>query len=86
MLEERFVLKDSMGLHARPAAELMMALKDVQCAVTISGKGQTVNGKDVIDILSLGCMQGDEVAFRADGPDEEQAIEAIRRVMKKLDC
>ena len=86
MLEERFVLKDSMGLHARLAAELMMALKDVQCAVTIIGKGRTVNGKDVIDILSLGCVQGDEVAFLADGPDEEKAMEAIRRVMRKLDC
>lgn len=58
MLEERFVLKDSMGLHARPAAQLMMALKDIQSAVTISGNGEQVDGKDVIQILSLGCVQG----------------------------
>ena len=56
MLEERFVLKDSMGLHARPAAQLMMALKDIQSAVTISGNGEQVDGKDVIQILSLGCV------------------------------
>ena len=63
MLEERFVLKDSMGLHARPAAQLMMALKDIQSAVTISGNGEQVDGKD-----------------------EEKAMEAVRRVMKELDC
>ncbi|MCD7906947.1 MAG: HPr family phosphocarrier protein [Clostridium sp.] len=85
MLEERFVLEDSMGLHARPAAELMMALRNLECRVTISGKGQTVNGKDVIDILSLGCVQGDEITFQAEGPDEGKAMDAIRRIMKDLD-
>ena len=68
MLEERFVLKDSMGLHARPAAQLMMALKDIQSAVTISGNGEQVDGKDVIQILSLGCVQGDQITFTAEGP------------------
>ena len=58
MLEERFVLKDSMGLHARPAAQLMMALKDIQSAVTISGNGEQVDGKDVIQILSPGMCAG----------------------------
>ena len=86
MLEERFVLKDSMGLHSRPAAQLMMALKDIQSAVTISGNGEQVDGKDVIQILSLGCVQGDQITFTAEGPDEEKAMEAVRRVMKELDC
>ena len=86
MIERRFVLKDPMGLHARPAAQFMMALREVESAVTISGNGEQVNGKDVIEILSLGCVQGDEITFKAEGPDEEKAMEIICRIMKELDC
>lgn len=86
MIEKCFVLKDPMGLHARPAAQLMMALREIESVVSISGKGEQVNGKDVIEILSLGCIQGDEVKFQAEGPDEEKAMEAICRVMREMDC
>lgn len=85
MQEKRFVLTDPMGLHARPAAQLMMALKDVASFVTISGNGQTVDGKDVIAILSLGCLAGDEITFQAEGPDEEAAMELICRVMAQIE-
>ena len=47
---------------------------------------EQVDGKDVIQILSLGCVQGDQITFTAEGPDEEKAMEAVRRVMKELDC
>ncbi len=86
MIERGFVLKDPMGLHARPAAQLMMALREIKSAVTISGNGEQVNGKDVIQILSLGCVKGDEITFMAEGPDEEKAMETICQVMRELDC
>lgn len=85
MLKKSFVLTDPMGLHARPAAQLMMALKDFASVVTISGNGQEVDGKDVIAILSLGCLAGDEITFQAEGPDEEAAMEQICRVMAQMD-
>lgn len=86
MLEERIVLRDPMGLHARPAAKLMMALKDIESRVTISGNGQVVDAKDVIAILSLGCLEGDEIVFRAEGPDEAKAMEAVCRVVTESEC
>lgn len=86
MIEKGYVLKDPMGLHARPAAQLMMALRETKSAVTISGNGESVNGKDVIEILSLCCVKGDVITFKAEGPDEEKAMETICRVMKEMDC
>lgn len=86
MIEKDYVLKDPMGLHARPAAQLMMALRGIKSDVTISGNGEVADGKDVMKILSLCCVKGDVITFRAEGPDEEEAMEAICRVMKDMDC
>ncbi|MCC8024133.1 MAG: HPr family phosphocarrier protein [Clostridium sp.] len=81
MIERRFILKDEMGLHARPAAMLMMKMRKVLSSVKISCKGEIADGKDVMDIMSLHTVAGDEVVFCIEGPDEEEAMKAVESVM-----
>ena len=47
LIERSFILKDEMGLHARPAALLMMKMLKVRSDVMISCNGNTADAKDV---------------------------------------
>ena len=76
MIERSFILKDEMGLHARPAAILMMKMLQVQSTVELSCNGNRADGKDVMSIMAMNTVAGDEVVFRIDGPDEAEAMKA----------
>lgn len=81
MIERSFILKDEMGLHARPAAMLMMKMLRVQSAVEIVCNGSHADGKDVMSIMAMNTVAGDKVTFCIEGPDEDAAMEAVREVL-----
>lgn len=81
MIKRSFILKDDMGLHARPAALLMMKLRKVLSTVKITCKGEQADGKDVMSIMALHTMAGDEVVFCVEGPDEEKAMREVESVL-----
>ena len=81
MIERSFILKDEMGLHARPAALLMMKMLQVRSDVKISCNGNTADAKDVMAIMAMNTVAGDEVVFCIEGPDEEEAMKAVESVL-----
>ena len=81
LIDRSFILKDEMGLHARPAALLMMKMLKVQSDVMISCNGNTADAKDVMSIMAMNTVAGDEVVFCIDGPDEEEAMKAVESVL-----
>ena len=77
MTERSFILKDEMGLHARPAAMLMVRMLHVRSTVEIICGDRRADGKDVMSIMAMNTTAGDEVIFRIDGPDEEAAMKEV---------
>lgn len=69
---------DPIGLHARPASELVKIASSFQSSVRISSKGKEGNAKSIMNVMALGIKQGDEIIIEVDGVDEEQAIEKIQ--------
>lgn len=63
------------GLHARPAADLMALAKGQKCKVRIQFNDQEVNAKSLLEILSLGVNQGDQIKVLCDGEGDEEAIQ-----------
>ena len=82
LIERSFILKDEMGLHARPAALLMMKMLKVRSDVMISCNGNTADAKDVMSIMAMNTTAGDEVIFRIYGPDEEDAMKEVEAVLE----
>ncbi|MCE5188527.1 MAG: HPr family phosphocarrier protein [Eubacteriales bacterium] len=74
-------VKNSSGLHARPASDFVGTAKTFQSAITIrvaSHPADTaVNAKSIIRLLSLGITAGTEVEISANGPDESKAVDAL---------
>jgi dihydroxyacetone kinase phosphotransfer subunit len=78
-LEERFVLPNPEGLHARPASLIVTALGGLDAKLTIrTGDKQAVDGRSPIGLMALGARQGDEIVVAATGAQAAEALAAVR--------
>ena len=82
MKEFKYVITDPEGIHARPAGELIKAVKDFSSSITISKDGKTADAKRIFGVMGLAAKQGQEITMRAEGADEEAAISAIEAFLK----
>ena len=85
--EERVVRKvriiNSMGLHARPSALFVQtANRFPNCRITVSNGTERVNGKSILGMLALEAGFGCRLHVTVDGPDEREAMEAIRALVE----
>jgi phosphocarrier protein len=68
---------NSLGLHARPAAQLVRVASGFASDVELVRDGTPVNCKSIMGVMMLAAECGSTIQFRADGPDAEQAVEAL---------
>lgn len=66
------------GLHARPADLLVRLANQFQSPIEIGKKGEWVDAKSILSLLTLGAAQGTELGLRASGPDAQTAISAVK--------
>ncbi|WP_432408948.1 HPr family phosphocarrier protein [Wukongibacter sp. M2B1] len=74
------ILNES-GLHARPAAVFVKTASGYKSEIKIEAKGTCLNAKSIMNILSLGAKMGDEIKIIANGPDEEEAIQGLVKLV-----
>ena len=70
-------VENEYGLHARPAAMFVKAANRFQCDIVVEKDGLEVSGKSIMGLLTIEGHQGAKLKITADGPDAEQAIEAL---------
>jgi phosphocarrier protein len=78
-----YTIQDEIGIHARPAGNLVKLIKGFESAVTIEKEGKPpVSGTALMKLMGLGVKCGDTVKFSVDGADEEAAAAAIADFMQ----
>ena len=77
MTERQVQIVNKLGLHARPAAEIVKTAAKFQSHITLTRDDLEVNGKSIMGVMMLAAEFGSTITLRADGPDEAQAIEAL---------
>lgn len=76
---------DPIGLHARPASELVkVASSFASTDIKIIAKGKEGNAKSIMNIMALGIKQNDEITIQANGADADAAVEKIKEELSKL--
>lgn len=85
MIKNLLVVRDSCGLHARPAQ--LFCEKAKQFSADIQVRNATTNSefypaKSILSVLALGVEQGNEIEILADGKDETQAIQELMQLIK----
>lgn len=77
MISREFRISNRLGLHARPSAQLTQVAGKFTSEIYIAKNGRRVNAKSIMGVMMLAAGPGSTVTVDAEGPDEEQAIEAI---------
>ena len=77
MIIKEAVIKNQVGLHARPATFFIQKANEFKSSIWIEKDERRVNAKSLLGVLSLGIVKGTTVALVSDGPDEQEAIDTL---------
>ncbi|MGH8201970.1 MAG: phosphoenolpyruvate--protein phosphotransferase [Steroidobacteraceae bacterium] len=69
------------GIHARPAAQIVNALKGLAGQVSLAAHGRIANARSTVALMKLGVRKGDELEVRATGADAGGALAAVAAVL-----
>lgn len=72
-----YVIKDELGIHARPAGLLVKEAKNFTSTITLECGEKKVSAKGLMSVMGMAVKQGNEVTVSAEGEDEEAAIAAL---------
>ena len=81
MTEATMTIENKTGIHARPASIFVQTASKFKSKVQIKAKGKTVDAKSILMIMSMGLVKGTEITVIADGPDEADAVSALKKLV-----
>ena len=73
----RYIIKDELGIHARPAGLLVKEAGKYQSVIKIRKGDKEADAKRIFGIMGLACKCTDEIEVTAEGPDEKEAIQGM---------
>lgn len=77
MLAKEFVIRNKVGLHARPAAVFVQTVTKFKSSVKVLKGEKEANAKSILDVLSLGVEKGEMIFVSINGSDEKEAMKAL---------
>jgi phosphocarrier protein HPr len=80
-MERHLVIKNRLGLHARAAAKMVQLSNEFSSNLVIRFDNQEIDGKSILNILTLACPVGSQIVLRAEGPDAENLLGAMQRLI-----
>ena len=75
-------IKNAEGLHMRPAMQFVDVANRFQSDIVVSNDQTKVDGKSIMNISMLAATCGTKLRVRAEGPDAQQAVEALRELVE----
>lgn len=69
-----YVITDEIGIHARPAGQLVKEAKEFESKITIEANGKSADATRIMSVMGLGVNKNTEIEVKAEGPDEVEAI------------
>jgi phosphocarrier protein HPr len=70
------------GFHARPAHMFMKLATQYQAQVEILKGNERINGKSILDLLTLGAGNGTTLCLHAIGDDAQAAVDALSQLIE----
>jgi phosphocarrier protein FPr len=82
MKQLELIIQNPTGLHARPAAVFVNTAKQFQAKVQIQHGPKKANAKNILSVLTLGVKKGGQIHLTLDGPDEDEALLALKTAIE----
>ncbi len=77
MLSRMVTIQNEQGLHARPADLFVRTAMRFEAKVEVVKDGLRVDGKSILDVLTLGATQNTELTLEATGNDAQAVLDAL---------
>lgn len=82
MVFREVTVQNQVGLHARPATFFIQKANEFKSTIWVEKQERRVNAKSLLGVLSLGIVGGMDIKIIADGPDENNAVEGLVKLVK----
>ena len=77
MFSKTVTLVNPQGIHMRPANLFVAEVNKFSAPVTVVHNGNEIPGNSLMAIMAAGIKCGDFIEIKADGDDEQAAVEAV---------
>jgi len=77
VIVQEVTIKNSAGLHTRPAAAVVKLASKFKSDFFIELEGSQVNAKSIIGVMSLAAPKGSRLLLKLDGEDEAEAARQL---------
>lgn len=76
-------IKNKAGLHARPSSLFVQLASTYDSDITVKFEEEEINGKSIMGLMLLAAEQGRTLELEANGPDEDEMLEALRILVEE---
>ncbi len=77
MSSKTVTVQNAIGLHARPVSFFIQKANSFRSSIWVELGSRRMNAKSLLGILSMGIGCGTTITLLADGPDEDEALDAL---------
>jgi len=82
MIELETTIKNRAGIHARPSAMIAQTAVKFSSRIFLEKSGNRINAKSIMGIITLAASFGSKIKIIAEGADESDAAEAIKKLFE----
>jgi len=84
MKQFEYVIKDELGVHARPAGLLVKKAKEFESEIVITKGEKSANAKKLIALMGLAIKQGERITVKISGEDENKAAAEMEKYLSEI--
>jgi len=76
------VIKDPVGLHARPAADFVTFAKTISSEIRLECAGKSADAKRLMQVMAMGAGCGSQLTVTVSGETEQSDCSVVESYMK----
>lgn len=81
-LIRKIKIKNSLGLHARPATQIVQLLQSSKSAVAFTYRKETINARSIMSILMLAAKRNTQLIISVEGVDAKETMAKLMRIFE----
>ena len=81
--ETQVEIKNTDGLHMRPAMQFVDVANQFQCDIAVSNNENSVDGKSIMQMSMLAAVCGTKLKIKTEGVDAQKALDALQKLVEE---
>ena len=83
MFNKEVIVRCESGLHNKQVTYFVQKANEFRSSVWLESENRRMNAKSLLGIMSLGIVTGAAVTLSAEGPDAEDAVNALDAMLQR---